>query len=66
MRGRTRAADPQLRAMLTAYLDDAALSPGARVLEVGLWHGRDHALHGEPARGVRGGRGRPVAALSPT
>lgn len=30
-----RAADPQLRAMLTMYLTDAALPRGARVLEVG-------------------------------
>jgi SAM-dependent methyltransferase len=30
-----RAADPQLRAMLTTYLTDAALPRGARVLEVG-------------------------------
>jgi hypothetical protein len=30
-----RAADPQLRAMLTEYLTDAALPRGARVLEVG-------------------------------
>jgi SAM-dependent methyltransferase len=34
-----RAADPQLRAMLTAYLTDAALPRGARVLEVGCGTG---------------------------
>jgi SAM-dependent methyltransferase len=34
-----RAADPQQRAMLHAYLTDAALGPGARVLEVGCGTG---------------------------
>jgi ubiquinone/menaquinone biosynthesis C-methylase UbiE len=34
-----RAADPQLRAMLHAYLTDAALPQGARVLEVGCGTG---------------------------
>jgi SAM-dependent methyltransferase len=34
-----RAADPQLRAMLDAYLGDAALPRGARVLEVGCGTG---------------------------
>src|SRR5262245_63215827 len=34
-----RAADPQLRAMLEAYLRDAHLPPGARVLEVGCGTG---------------------------
>jgi ubiquinone/menaquinone biosynthesis C-methylase UbiE len=34
-----RAADPQLRAMLTAYLTDAALPEGSRVLEVGCGTG---------------------------
>jgi len=34
-----RAADPQLRAMLTTYLTDAVLPPGARVLEVGCGTG---------------------------
>ena len=34
-----RAADPQLRAMLTAYLTDAALPQGSRVLEVGCGTG---------------------------
>jgi SAM-dependent methyltransferase len=34
-----RAADPQLRAMLHAYLADAALPEGARVLEVGCGTG---------------------------
>src|SRR5262245_59985678 len=34
-----RAADPQLRAMLTTYLTDAALPAGARVLEVGCGTG---------------------------
>src|SRR5262245_54364035 len=34
-----RAADPQLRAMLTAYLTDAALPRGSRVLEVGCGTG---------------------------
>jgi ubiquinone/menaquinone biosynthesis C-methylase UbiE len=34
-----RAADPQLRAMLVAYLRDAALPRGARVLEVGCGTG---------------------------
>jgi len=34
-----RAADPQLRAMLNTYLTDAALPPGARVLEVGCGTG---------------------------
>ena len=34
-----RAADPQLRAMLAAYLGDAELPRGARVLEVGCGTG---------------------------
>ena len=34
-----RAADPQLRAMLTTYLTDAALPAGSRVLEVGCGTG---------------------------
>jgi SAM-dependent methyltransferase len=34
-----RAADPQLRAMLTTYLTDAALPRGAHVLEVGCGTG---------------------------
>jgi ubiquinone/menaquinone biosynthesis C-methylase UbiE len=34
-----RAADPQQRAMLAAYLGDLALPPGARVLEVGCGTG---------------------------
>jgi ubiquinone/menaquinone biosynthesis C-methylase UbiE len=34
-----RAADPQLRAMLTTYLSDAAFPRGARVLEVGCGTG---------------------------
>jgi SAM-dependent methyltransferase len=34
-----RAADPQLQAMLHRYLTDAALPPGARVLEVGCGTG---------------------------
>jgi len=34
-----RAADPQQRAMLTIYLNDAALPSGARVLEVGCGAG---------------------------
>jgi ubiquinone/menaquinone biosynthesis C-methylase UbiE len=34
-----RAADPQLRAMLSAYLTDAALPRGARVVEVGCGTG---------------------------
>jgi ubiquinone/menaquinone biosynthesis C-methylase UbiE len=34
-----RAADPQLHAMLTAYLTAAALPPGSRVLEVGCGTG---------------------------
>lgn len=34
-----RAADPQLRAMLTTYLTDAALPQGCRVLEVGCGTG---------------------------
>jgi ubiquinone/menaquinone biosynthesis C-methylase UbiE len=34
-----RGADPQLRAMLSTYLTDAALSEGARVLEVGCGTG---------------------------
>lgn len=34
-----RAGDPQLRAMLTTYLTDAALPAGARVLEVGCGTG---------------------------
>jgi ubiquinone/menaquinone biosynthesis C-methylase UbiE len=33
------AADPQLRAMLTTYLTDAALPQGSRVLEVGCGTG---------------------------
>ena len=35
----TRAADPQQRGMLQTYLTDAALPPGARVLEVGCGTG---------------------------
>jgi SAM-dependent methyltransferase len=35
----SRAADPQLRAMLAAYLSDAALPAEARVLEVGCGTG---------------------------
>jgi hypothetical protein len=34
-----RAADPQQRALLQTYLTDAALPPGARVLEVGCGTG---------------------------
>jgi ubiquinone/menaquinone biosynthesis C-methylase UbiE len=34
-----RAADPQLRSMVTTYLNDAALPTGARVLEVGCGTG---------------------------
>jgi ubiquinone/menaquinone biosynthesis C-methylase UbiE len=34
-----RAADPQLRVMLTTYLTDAGLPPGSRVLEVGCGTG---------------------------
>jgi ubiquinone/menaquinone biosynthesis C-methylase UbiE len=74
-----RAADPQQRAMLHTYLTDAALPPGARVLEVGCgtgavtrvlatWPGMGEAIGVDPspvfvARARELARGLPALAF---